>query len=51
MTDQELRDEIAKIRRLPDDNFSNINPASGLPMIGGSGVDIAGDAYGQNSDD
>ena len=28
-----------------------VNPANGMPMIGGGGVDIAGNAYGTNNND
>lgn len=31
----------------PDDDLStDINPATGLPMIDGAGIDIAGNPYG-----
>lgn len=35
-----------------DDFMTAVNPATGLPMIGGiSGVDSSGNAFGQSSDD
>ncbi len=48
MTDQELQDEIQKIKTVPDNDFTRINPASGLPMIKGSCIDVSGNAYGEN---
>lgn len=34
------------------DDFTDINPATGLPMIGGiGGIDVGGELYGMSSDD
>jgi hypothetical protein len=52
MSSEELDDFIKPDRHDPYDDFTTLNPATGLPMMGGiGGIDVAGNPYGFDNND
>lgn len=51
MSSDELDDFVNPDRHDPYDDFTTLNPATGLPMMGGiGGIDVAGNPYGFDND-
>lgn len=52
MSSEELDDFMNPVRHDPFDDFTTVNPATGLPMMGGiGGIDVAGNPYGFDNND